>query len=253
MKITLHDQHKIYEADLASPLDISLPIREGDENPSCYGADPVRFETIESGSFIGSVVRGGSVNHQKLLITPHGNGTHTECVGHIIADPSCTINQCLVSFHSFSQLISVSPESTPSGDQVITRKTLEEKMKGFVTPSLIIRTYPNEATKKARHYTSTNPTYLTEDAAAYLARMEIQHLLVDLPSVDREVDGGKLLAHKAFWGVPSGIRRHCTITELIFVPEGIPDGLYLLNLQIISLEMDVSPSKPVLYKLTEVL
>jgi hypothetical protein len=36
---------------------------------------------------------------------------------------------------------------------------------------------------------------------------------------------------------------------MIFLPDSIPDGIYLLNLQIASLETDASPSKPVLYKL----
>jgi arylformamidase len=81
----------------------------------------------------------------------------------------------------------------------------------------------------------------------------LDHLLIDLPSVDRESDGGKLLAHKAFWQFPERIRKNCTITELVYVADTIQDGLYFLNLQITSLEMDASPSKPVLYNLTEVL
>ena len=52
--------------------------------------------------------------------------------------------------------------------------------------------------------------------------------LVDLPSVDREVDGGRLEAHHAFWGLPDNPRHHCTITELVYVPSNAPDGMYLL-------------------------
>jgi arylformamidase len=74
-------------------------------------------------------------------------------------------------------------------------------------------------------------------------------LLLDLPSVDREEDGGNLLGHKAFWQYPENPRSACTITELIYVPSEVPDGDYLLNIQIASLELDVSPSKPVLYAL----
>ena len=39
-----------------------------------------------------------------------------------------------------------------------------------------------------------------------------------------------------------------TITEMIYVPNEISDGLYVLNLQIAPFENDASPSKPVLYK-----
>jgi hypothetical protein len=79
--------------------------------------------------------------------------------------------------------------------------------------------------------------------------------LIDLPSVDREEDEGKLLAHKAFWNVKDvntlneDARKNCTITEMIFVENEIQDGSYLLNLQIASFENDASPSKPLLYKI----
>ena len=59
-------------------------------------------------------------------------------------------------------------------------------------------------------------------------------------------------AHHAFWRYPRQTRTQCTITELIYVPESIPDGLYLLNLQTASLMVDVSPSKPVLYALSAI-
>ena len=78
------------------------------------------------------------------------------------------------------------------------------------------------------------------------------NLLTDLPSVDREEDGGKLLAHKAWWKYPGAeIRHSATITELIFARDSIADGLFLLNLQIASFEIDASPSKPVLYALID--
>ena len=83
----------------------------------------------------------------------------------------------------------------------------------------------------------------------YIVEQGIEHLLIDLPSVDRESDEGKLLAHKAFWKFPNQIREQSTITELIYVPNKVKDGLFLLNIQIASFEIDASPSKPVLYKL----
>jgi hypothetical protein len=74
-------------------------------------------------------------------------------------------------------------------------------------------------------------------------------LLVDLPSVDPEMDEGKLAAHHAYWNYPLSPRWDATITEMVFVDDAIKDGMYLLNLQIASLESDASPSKPVLYAL----
>jgi hypothetical protein len=94
-----------------------------------------------------------------------------------------------------------------------------------------------------------------EAAAIFIREKGIQHLLIDLPSVDKEHDEGKLLAHKAFWNVKDvnqvnkDARFNCTITEMIYVNEEIQDGSYLLNLQFASFENDASPSKPVLYKI----
>ena len=66
---------------------------------------------------------------------------------------------------------------------------------------MVIRTLPNEEAKKHKKYSHTNPPYLSEAAAVYLREKGVMHLLIDLPSVDREHDEGKLLAHKAFWNV----------------------------------------------------
>ena len=74
-------------------------------------------------------------------------------------------------------------------------------------------------------------------------------MLIDQPSVDKEFDDGKLLAHKAFWNYPNIIDSKRTITELIGIPDGVPDGFYLLNLSLSNIENDASPSRPVIYKL----
>jgi len=252
MKVELIFNAKRYQANLLNPIDISLPLREGSNNPNCYWAEPIIFETIISTNFIGSVRAGGSVNYQRLMLTPHGNGTHTECYGHISAD-GATINQHLKKFHFLAEVITVEPVANPEHDFVITQEMLLSKIKFSNTEALIIRTLPNDAAKKTKQYSGTNPPYFQADAISLLVSRGIKHLLTDLPSVDREVDAGKLTAHKVFWGFPDSVREACTITELIYVDTSIQDDLYLLNLQFISLEMDASPSKPVLYKLTEVL
>lgn len=251
MIVDVRFNNRSYKADLREPYDISLPLKPGLQNPSCYWAEPVRMETIRSGDFTGSVNEGGSVNYQKLTVTPHGNGTHTECYGHISAD-GATLNQCLDKFHFVARLITVTPEASVNGDRVITRESVHDQIKTPTAQAVIIRTLPNNESKKTFQYSGTNPPYLHHEIARDFAAAGVLHLLIDLPSVDRESDEGKLLAHKAFWKFPDHIRKDSTITELIYVDPAIEDGWYLLNLQITSLEMDASPSKPVLYKLTEV-
>lgn len=244
-----NDKNDIYSFDATKPIDISLPLKSGHQNPSCYYSEAVIFETIRAGNFIGDVSEGGPVNHKKVHFTPHGNGTHTECFGHISADPAGKINNCLTRFMFLAQLISVKPYTDNSGDHIITLKDVKHKITTPVPEAIIIRTLPNNASKSLFEYSGTNPPYLEPALGQFLAEQHIKHLLVDLPSVDKEVDGGILATHKAFWQYPQAIRKDSTITELAFIDDSITDGIYLLNLQISSFDLDVSPSKPVLYSL----
>jgi arylformamidase len=190
------------------------------------------------------------VNFLNVKINPHGNGTHTECVGHITSEPF-TINQCLKEFIFIAELISIYPVRMENDDEVIMREQVEKSLGAQRPDALIIRTFPNDILKLKKNYSGKNPPFLHDSVAEFLVSIGVKHLLVDLPSVDREEDGGKLLFHKTFWQYPHAVRKDATITELIFVPGEVEDGKYLLNLQIASFELDASPSKPVLYQLTE--
>ncbi|MCR5888173.1 cyclase family protein [Hymenobacter sp. J193] len=248
-------QGRAYHFDPSQPLDISLPLAQGEQQVNCFWAEPVQFDVIRVGSFVGSVAQGGSTNYQRVHLTPHGNGTHTECYGHISPDPTATLNHHLRCFLFVARLVSVEPRPQPNGDLVVLLADVQRELpSGSATTgqpeALILRTLPNHQAKRTRQYSGTNPTYLEPALAHWLADQGIEHLLLDLPSVDREEDGGALLAHHAFWQYPHATRQEATITELIFVPDAVADGLYLLNLQVISLELDASPSKPVLYALT---
>jgi hypothetical protein len=145
-------------------------------------------------------------------------------------------------------VISIEPEKRGE-DQVITEAQIRNFLKVDEVEAIIIRTLPNYIEKRSKKYSHTNWPYLEETAARYIRECGIKHLLIDLPSVDKENDEGKLLAHKAFWDYPKNTRFDTTITELIYVASKIEDGIYILNLQIASFENDASPSKPVLYKI----
>ena len=254
MKISFTHQQINYQADLSNPIDISLPLSNTDENPIAWYLDKLRIEPVRFGDWIGQVAQGSSTNFNDIYFNPHGHGTHTECVGHITQE-FYSINQCLKTFFFLAEVISIAPASIKS-DAVITKAQVELALKGKSPEAIVIRTLPNGSNKKHLNYSHTNPPYLAEEAAAYIREVGVQHLLIDLPSVDREEDEGKLLAHKAFWHVKNtevlniDARLSSTITELIFVPDAVLDGTYLLNLQIASFENDASPSKPVLYALS---
>ena len=246
MKTSIELNRKTYETDLSKPLDISIGLRGDEKNPIAWYLDAPKINPVKDGDFIGKVSEGASVNFNNIQFNPHAHGTHTECVGHISRE-FYSINQTLKTFFFFAKLISVEPE-TKGEDKVISEAILKEKIQPNATEALIIRTLPNFREKQTKKYSHTNWPYLSEEAAVYLRNSGIKQLLIDLPSVDKEKDGGKLLAHKAFWNYPKNTRFDATITELVYVPNSIEDGNYLLNLQIASFENDASPSKPVLYK-----
>jgi arylformamidase len=232
--------------DLNKPLDISIPLSASPNNVSAWYVNPPEIKAVENGSWIGDVNRGGSVNFRNIFFNPHGHGTHTECVGHISKE-DYSINQLLKIFFFKALVVTVNTREI-NGDHII----LADELTAFNLDefeAIVIRTIPNTELKLHKHYSHTNPPYLDEKAALLIREKGIKHLLIDLPSVDREEDGGKLLAHRAFWNYPENVRFECTITEFIYVPDHIKDGEYLLNLQVAPFENDASPSKPVLYPL----
>jgi kynurenine formamidase len=235
------------KADLLKPTDIGItPNISG--NLNCFYAPELSVLPYENGDFIGDTRVGSPVNFMNIHCNPHGNGTHTECVGHI-SEERIHLPDCTHDFHFISLLTTVTPEIQANGDQVITLSLLETIKLNIGTKGLIIRTLPNEESKKQRQYSGTNPPYFTKDAMDWIVANQIEHLLVDVPSVDKEQDEGKLLAHKSFWQFPFDTRKNATITELIYVPNHIQDGYYLVNLQYYPFPMDASPSRPLIYAL----
>jgi kynurenine formamidase len=249
MIIFLEHGHKKFKADLSHPHDISIPLIPNDENVNCFYAPQPKTEAVRSGDFIGSIEEGGLLNFKNLFVNPHGNGTHTECVEHI-SRQGTSINKALQKFHFIGELISVRPEVV-NGDGVITQNALLSKI-NHKTETLIVRSIPNLDDKKSKNYSGSNPPYVDPSAILWLKEIGIKHLIIDLPSVDKEQDEGKLAAHKAFWNVPEKPELTHTITELVYIPNSIEDGLYFVNIQITSVEMDASLSKIVLYEMSQV-
>jgi arylformamidase len=251
MLVTFEHQGQRYTADLSEPIDLAIPLRDGAENPNCFWAPMPEFSPVAAGDFVGSTAQGGVVNFFNVRFNPHGNGTHTECVGHI-ARERFSLRECLREHHFLSKIVSLFPRRTEEGDRVIFRDQLEEIFEKNETKALIIRTLPNDNLKMRRSYSGTNPPYLHHEAAEYLVEAGVEHLLLDLPSVDREEDGGQLLAHRAFWQYPQAVRAHCSITEMVFVPDEVRDGFYWLNLQTAAFDLDASPSRPIVYPIKKI-
>ncbi len=247
MKAEITHNNKTYRIDLSKPLDISISLRGDNKNPVAWYLEAPKIFPVKAENFVGKVSEGSSTNFNNIYFNPHGHSTHTECVGHITRE-FFSINESLKTFFFTTRLISVEPEKRGE-DFIISEEQIKKLLGKGEMEAIVIRTLPNYIEKRTRQYSHTNWPYLEEGAAKYIRECGIKHLLIDLPSVDKEKDQGKLLAHKAFWDYPKNSRFDATITELIYVPNKIEDGDYILNLQIASFENDAAPSKPVLYKL----
>jgi kynurenine formamidase len=243
--------------------DLSIPLRFNGPQPNAWGVERAMSRPVKAGDLVGDTRRGGSVNFEQYTFIPHCSGTHTECVGHITHD-RISIRECLRDVLIHSLLVTVEPEPGPNlnypGDRVITRNSLAAlALPGTGNPqyeALIVRTQPNGDWKQIAEYGEGNiPAYFAEDAIDLIIELGVKHLLVDLPSIDRVFDDGKLANHRKFWNVKPGshetspqTRLISTITELIYVPDSVADGEYVLNLQIAPFESDCAPSRPVLLR-----
>ena len=236
-----------YTIDLLKPIDLSIPLRASKQNVNAWYIEEPKIEPVIEGEWVASVEKGASINFHNIYFNPHGHGTHTECVGHI-TEKVHSINQTLKQFFFLAEVITVAPEKL-NKDLVISKKQIQFALGNKKRDAVILRTIPNMKDKLSKQYSNSNPPYLLEDAAIYLRNKGVKHLLIDLPSVDKEKDDGELLAHNAFWNTNGKLRLDATITEFIFVPNSVEDGKYFLNLQIAPFENDASPSKPIIYKI----
>ena len=234
--------------DLSQGIDLSIPLSNDEKNPLAWQMEPPVFDPVKGNDWIGLVKEGGAVNFRNISFNPHGHGTHTECLGHI-TPKIYSINQNLNQFFYQAVVITVKPEKQGE-DLIITESLLSSLQKYSSVEALIIRTIPNTEEKKSREYSGTNPAYFDLSCLEIINQLDIKHLLIDLPSVDKEDDGGKVAFHHGFWKVPDNPRFDRTITELIYVPNTVKDGEYLLNLQVAPFENDAAPSRPVLFAIS---
>lgn len=271
MNVVVNIGGKSYEVDLEHAIDLSIPLRFNGPQPNAYGADRAVSQAVEAGSLVGDTRRGGSCNFEQYTFIPHCNGTHTESIGHI-TNERISVRNSLRDVFIPAMLISVEPElasttsesygsSKDENDRLITSAVLKQAIdwqpaNAGSSDSLIVRTLRNDDSKLTREYLNEMPPYFSHEAMQFIVEMGVKHLLVDLPSIDRMFDEGKLSNHRIFWNVEEGSfdtkpdsRINNTVTEFIYVPNTVEDGRYLLNLQIAPFVSDAAPCRPVIFKL----
>lgn len=231
-------------------VDLSIPLDPHGPQPGAYGAPLATARPYSGEGFVLDTRRGGSCNCDVLQITPHCNGTHTESVGHITRErfPLSLVHLPLV-LRCFA--ISVAPvgrEIRPEAIETALASAPPESLE-----ALVVRTLPNDPGKRTRRWENDATPYFTPEAMAAIRDRGVRHLLVDLPSLDPLSDGGRLAAHRVFWDVPPNSQelpgeeaRRRTVTEMIFVPDDVPDGEYDLTIQTPNVVSDAVPSRPIL-------
>ena len=267
--ITFNSGDDEWRVRLDQPLDIAIGLDFDGPQPNHFDAPRASAEPLKVGDFVGDTRLGGSCNARRLHLTPHCNGTHTECIGHV-TDDHPGIGDVAPPAFMLAGLVTITPEpavqssdttSPASGpkDKLITQATLSHGLTTIGDPNIeaiVVRTLPNDRAKQFRKYGKTGvPPYFSLDAIAHLVAIGVRHLLSDTPSVDRDHDEGRLAGHRLFWGLPATSRHvddasrpEATVTEMVFVPDEIIDGVYLLNLQVPPFLSDAAPSRPVLYR-----
>lgn len=265
MRVSFEWAGQNWRCDLTAPIDISTRLAFDGPQPRAFGIDAARAEPYRVGTWVGDVREGGSVNCFVVSLCPHGNGTHTECVGHITAErvavadiledvlfPASVVSVPLVELGQSNERYTA-PHA--ESDLVVTRHELIGALgEAPHLPGLIIRTLPNSATKRHADWSGRNPPYLTNDAMQLVRELDVKHLLVDFPSVDREEDDGILCNHRTFWDVAPGsvefenVPSPRTITEMVFVPNEVSDGDYVAAIQIPDFVLDAAPSRVRLFR-----
>ncbi|HEY8562110.1 MAG TPA: cyclase family protein [Pyrinomonadaceae bacterium] len=277
MLISIEFDNQSFEVDASNPLNIAVPLRFGGAQPNAYGVEPATSRPCEAGALVGDTRRGGSCNFEQYKFIPHCNGTHTESIGHITHE-RISVQDCLKDAFMPAALISIAPENAANSsetypvalnekDWLLTRRAIERAISNFrfqisdfkskdFPKALVVRTLPNDEGKLTKTYLDKVPPFFSTEAMLFMREIGVRHLLVDLPSIDRIFDEGKLSNHRIFWQVEQGAFETSpeslldnTITELIYVGNDVSDGEYLLNLQIAPFAADASPSRPLLFAL----
>jgi len=242
--------------DFAAATSLALPLDFEALHPRHFGAPAARSEPYRTGAFNGEVARGASCNCRRVTLVPHCNGTHTESASHLTVEQR-PLQELLPVAPMRALLLSVAPvaaagsgeDSVPApqpGDRLITREALLAAWHphcGRGPPALLLRT--------GTDWRDAAPPFLSRQCAAELVARGVEHLVTDLPSLDRLQDAGRLTAHRIFFGLPAGtvrladaMRPTATITELAGFPAALRDGPCAVQIQIPAWSGDAVPSRP---------
>lgn len=241
--------------DFGAATSLALALDFHASHPRHFGAPAATSQPFRVEGFEGAVASGASCNCERITLIPHCNGTHTESASHLTVQqrplhdilPLAPIPALLLTVQARSQA-ETSEDSLPAarrGDRLITRDALLHAwhFNSQAPMALLLRT--------GTDWNDAAPPYFSRQLMEELVTRGIEHLVTDLPSVDRLQDEGHLTAHRIFFGLPDrstdlgqASRAQCTITELATFPARLADGPCAVQLQIPAFSGDAVPCRP---------
>ena len=192
------DKNKKYSYDSGDGISLGHQLDNNGATPKAWYSSNPSINAIQQEGFSGDIRLGGSVNSNEIRIQPHNHGTHTECYGHLT---DARVALCDV-FNGYLGLVTLHSIDQPYGEPIEEKHLPKASQK-----ALILRTSAEGFS--AKDFSNSEPSYLSPKAMEAIVALGVEHLLIDLPSVDPEFDDGKLVAHRIF-----GATRTKHTTEL---------------------------------------
>ena len=275
MKLAFSVLDQRWQADEQASVDATLAFDPTLSAGRAFGLRATSVEAVEIGG--GRTLRvseGAAVDCADIALNPHGGGTHVECVGHIVAD-RWTLSDVALPGMLAATLLDVGVETLQDSgehaggrgaptDRVITARSLQQAFAnvgeaGF-DQAIAIRTDVATALPAHADWSGSNPPYPTAEAMRWLSSLPAQLLVLDLPSLDREDDGGTTPNHRAWWGLGDGARRlegvrwrARLVVELARFPLQAVAGPWLLRVDVAPIASDAAPARVRLLPVTQIL
>ena len=228
-----------------------------------------------SGVFIGDVEQGGSCNVDILHLSPH-KLTHLQTETHIISEGTNISDLGLI--EGFALVVDLSGwmglekdetldsngrKSTNSISVAQLQYAVDEAIGQVLSPEqrfnlLAIKTRLS-LDREDTDYTGRDPLHLEPEVAQFIhdyheivgnPGRQIQTLILDLPSIDREDDGGLLLAHRNYFGIKDGKSQgeKRSLVEFAYL-RGLETGLYYCQIHPYPIQTNAIIVNPVFYPL----
>jgi hypothetical protein len=250
---------------LAPPRSLAPNLTFDGAAPRWFDAPAAHSWPHRVGEFSGTVLTGASCNCRNIQLLPHGNGTHSEGVGHLTYDEANVID-VLPKLPMPAVLLRLA--ALRAGDCHETADYAPEPNDWLVTQQICAAAWPQApaprpsvAVLALEPCETAVPPYLTRECTQWLVDRGIEHLIVELPSIDRLRDAGRLTAHRIFFGLPayaatapaprhSDARRpQATVTELAQIPRELTTRSGFVQWLAPAMLGDAVPTQPLWYDL----